>query len=452
MAGIAGLGERAAAPLRARMRTARREAAVRDSGEWVVVGLDNGGTTNNATVLDSRGRYLVDRMVEAPSCVREGPDRAIAALADALDNILLVTGVPRSAVRAVGLDTPGPVSADGVIASAGATNFSAPEWRGFDVRGALESRLAIPVVYNNDANAAALYAHHAYFPAEIAPLRSSVSVIIGTGLGGGVIEAGQIVRGAAGMAGELGHVPIPMDGLLVPGQRVPACNCGLSGDAESVASLTAIEKNLLPYWLGVFPDHELAGMEPSKAAKLVRGYGEAGDPLALKIFEQQAIAVGRLLTIAANFTDPHAYFLGGGVVDAAPHFRDWFLARVREHTILREEQARASRIALVPDLDMAGARGSAIAARAAVLHDLVLHGPAPQKPALQKPAIREPVLQEPALQEPALQEPALQEPALQEPALQESGLKQSALQGAATGPAADGPVLPEPPLPDAIRS
>jgi glucokinase len=78
------------------------------------------------------------------------------------------------------------------------------------------------------------------------------------------------------------------------------------------------------------------------------------------------MAIGRLLTIAANFTDPHVYLLGGGVVEAAPHFRDWFLDRVREHTTLREEQERAARIALVPDLDMAGARGSAIAASAAV--------------------------------------------------------------------------------------
>jgi glucokinase len=53
------------------------------------------------------------------------------------------------------------------------------------------------------------------------------------------------------------------------------------------------------------------------------------------------------------------------VVEAAPHFRDWFLAQVREHTMLREEQVRASSVALVPDRDMAGARGSAIAALAA---------------------------------------------------------------------------------------
>jgi glucokinase len=337
-----------------------------DPGRWVVVGLDNGGTTNNATVLDSDGRFLVDRLVESPSHVKDGPDKAIEALARSLEEVLELTATDRAMVRAVGLDTPGPVSADGVIAAQGATNFGNPQWRGFDVRGALELRIGLPVTYNNDANAAALYAHHVHFGAD-AEQRSSVSVIVGTGLGGGVVERGQVVRGAAGMAGELGHVWIPMDGLLEPGQPIPACNCGLSGDAESVASLTGIEKNLLPHWLAMFPDHELAAVSPpGQAAKLVRGYGEAGDALALGIFEQQAMAVGRLFTIAANFTDPDVYFVGGGVVEAAPHFRDWFLGRVRAHTVLREEQTRAAEVALVPDRDMAGARGSAIAASAAV--------------------------------------------------------------------------------------
>ncbi len=335
---------------------------MRDPGEWSVVGLDNGGTTNNATLLHSSGRFLVDRMVETPSCVREGPEKAIEALAGSLENILEVTGTDSAAVHAVGLDTPGPASADGVISSKGATNFAHQAWRGFDIRSALERRLGLPVVYSNDANAAALYAHHVHFGAD-APQRASVSAIVGTGLGGGVIEAGRIIRGAAGMAGELGHIQIPMDGLLDDGQPMPQCNCELPGDAESVASLTGIEKSLLPYWLTRFDGHPLAAAEsPGKAAKLVRGYGEDGDPLALKIFEQQAMALGRLFTVAANFTDPDAYFLGGGVVEAAAHFRDWFLAKVRENTILRAEQARAATIALVPDLDMAGARGAAIAA------------------------------------------------------------------------------------------
>ena len=330
-------------------------------GDWVAVGIDNGGTTNNGTVLTSDGRFLVDTMAELPSLVREGPDKAIQALVDEFDKVLGMTGVPREKVLAVGLDTPGPASAAGVLATGGATNFGHVGWHKFDIRGALEARLGVPVVYNNDANAAAIYAHHVRHGPE-SGRRSSVAAIVGTGLGGGVVQEGRIVKGAAGMAGELGHMPIPMEGLLEDGQPRPSCNCGLFADAESVASLTGITRNLLPYWLTRFPGHELAGVPIAKGAKLVRGYAERGDEMSLAIFRQQAMAIGQVFSIAAKFTDPDTYFVGGGVIEAAQHFRDWFLGVVRENTWLYAEQAELAEITLVPDLDMAGARGSAIAA------------------------------------------------------------------------------------------
>ncbi|WP_229072663.1 ROK family protein [Actinoplanes sp. DH11] len=339
--------------------------AVRTPSSWVVVGLDNGGTCNNATVLDATGQFLVSSLVENPSRVLDGPESAVESLAAAFTGILELTRTPLSLVRAVGLDTPGPASAHGVISSKGATNFNQVSWHGFDIRGALEARLGLPVIYNNDANAAALYAHHRHF-GTAALEKSSVSAIVGTGLGGGVVESGKVIRGAAGMAGELGHVQIPLHGVLEDDQFVPACNCGFEGDVESIASLTGIKKNLLPYWLTRFPEHPLAAEPVDRAAKLLRGYGEKDDPLAIAVFTQQAKAIGKLFTIAANFTDPDAYFLGGGVVEAAPHFRQWFLNTVREHTQLREEQKRAATFALVPDLDMAGARGAAVAALDAV--------------------------------------------------------------------------------------
>ena len=335
--------------------------SVRTPSSWVVVGLDNGGTCNNATVLDATGRYLVDRLVENPSLVTDGPESAVEQLAEAFTGILTLTSTPLTLVRAVGLDTPGPASADGVISSKGSTNFNQVSWHGFDIRGALEARIGLPVIYNNDANAAALYAHHRHF-GDNAMTTSSVSAIVGTGMGGGVVEGGQVISGAAGMAGELGHVQIPLFGVIEDDQPVPQCNCGFAGDVESIASLTGITKNLLPYWLTKYPDHPLAAEPIKKAAKLLRGYGEQNDPLALAVFGQQAKAIGKLFTIAANFTDPSAYFLGGGVVEAAPKFRQWFLNTVREHTQLRREQSAVATFALVPDLDMAGARGAAVAA------------------------------------------------------------------------------------------
>jgi predicted NBD/HSP70 family sugar kinase len=330
------------------------------SGSYLV-GLDNGGTANKFTVMDREGNFLIERLVELPSRVTEGPSAAIGALREAFEAAIELADVDRGDVLGVGFDTPGPATAQGVISSHGGTNFVHDDWKGYDFRTALEDELGLPVVYNNDGNAAALYAHHQHF-GPIGAERSSISAIVGTGLGGGVIESGRIVKGAAGMAGELGHVHIPMTGLLDDGQPIPRCNCGFVGDAESVASLTGIRNNLLPHWLTRYPDHELAGADPHDAAKQVRGYGERGDEMARHIFEQQAMALGRLFTIAANFTDPAVYLLGGGVIEAEPTFRDWFLQRVEEHTLLRDEQRDVASFALVTDLDMAGARGSAVAA------------------------------------------------------------------------------------------
>ncbi len=331
----------------------------------VVVGVDVGGTKTNATVLTEDGRFLIDRMIEVPSRVTDGPRAAVESIALVYAAALDAAGTLPARVLAVGLDTPGPASAGGVISRRGSTNFSQPDWWGFDVRAAVERELRLPVIYNNDGNAAALYAHQQHFGDESAR-RSSVAAIVGTGLGGGVIEMGAVVRGASGMAGELGHVHIPMVGLLAPGQPMPTCNCGFVGDLESVASLSGIRNNLLPYWLTQYPDHQLAELPVEDGAKAVREYAQRGDEMSLRIFEQQAMAIGRMFTIAANFTDPDAYFVGGGVVEAEPHFRDWFLDNVQRHSELRSEQRDCAEFLVVSDLDMAGARGSAMAALNAI--------------------------------------------------------------------------------------
>ncbi|MGB8861440.1 MAG: ROK family protein [Ilumatobacteraceae bacterium] len=331
----------------------------------VVVGIDVGGTKTNATVLADDDGFLIHRMIEVPSRVTEGPQAAIAAIVDVVAAVLVAAGAQHRTVLAVGLDTPGPATASGVISRRGSTNFAQEAWWGFDVRAAVEDALRLPVIYNNDGNAAALYAHQQHYGAESSK-RSSVSAIVGTGLGGGVIELGAVVRGAAGMAGELGHVHIPVHGLLVPGQPIPRCNCGFEGDLESIASLSGIQNNLLPFWLTQYPQHPLAALPISTAAKEVRAYAQRGDEMALKIFEQQAMAIGRMFTIAANFTDPDGYFIGGGVVEAEAHFRDWFLAIVQQHTLLRDEQREVAEFLVVSDLDMAGARGSAMAALNAI--------------------------------------------------------------------------------------
>jgi len=307
-----------------------------NSSSWVVVGLDNGGNCNSATVLDGLGRFLVDRLVESPSRVQEGPDVAIEALA----------GCPRPCARHHG-------GGAGVGALSSAWDAGACQPRRCDllegsdellrstlarVRYSRRARapLEVPVIYNNDGNAAALYAHHSHFGREAA-LHSSVSAIVGTGLGGGVIEAGRVISGAAGMAGELGHVHIPMQGLLADGQPIPECNCGFVGDVESVASLTGIERKPP----AVLAD-ALSGPRAREKGVDQRGR-EAGPrlrrlrrPAGTRDLQSAGDGDRRLFTIASNFIDPSAYFVGGGVVEASPRFREWFAhARARAHSTAR---------------------------------------------------------------------------------------------------------------------
>jgi hypothetical protein len=82
----------------------------------------------DATVVDESGVFLVDRMVETPSCVTDGPEAAVAAIGAVMLLALDIAGARREMVRAAGLDTPGPATADGVISVRGATNFAGPAW------------------------------------------------------------------------------------------------------------------------------------------------------------------------------------------------------------------------------------------------------------------------------------------------------------------------------------
>src|SRR4029078_13338793 len=137
-------------------------------------------------------------------------------------------------VVAAGLDTPEIVNAAGERRAPGSTNFSHRDWARFDMRGGLQEQRGIPVTYLNDGNAAALWGHMALFGTRPA---SSVSAIIGTGLGGGLVMDGRVVEGRNGFGGEVGHVLIPCEDIAeLKGVR-PPCHCGRTGDLESVFSV-----------------------------------------------------------------------------------------------------------------------------------------------------------------------------------------------------------------------
>jgi predicted NBD/HSP70 family sugar kinase len=142
----------------------------------------------------------------------------------------------------------------------------------------------------------------------------------------------------------------------------PECNCGRTGDLESLCSLTGIERNLLPYFLPRFPGHALGKMELRQAAKQVRGLAEKGDPLCKEIFRVQAHALGLFFDEMVNTFDPEALIVGGGALETGVEFQRWFLDEIRVGMPPQREEQVGIPIYVMPNGDTAGARGAAIEA------------------------------------------------------------------------------------------
>lgn len=326
----------------------------------VIAGVDLGGTAVNYTLVDSQGKFLIEGLCEHPSLAQQGPEVCLRQIEDGLGIAAEKTGVRLSDIVAIGLDTPGPASATGQFSARGGTNFVHRRWSGFDIREALSGKLAKPVTYLNDGNAAALWGHFAIFGESTR--EASISAIIGTGLGGGVIVNGNVVIGKNGFGGELGHVLIPYQAIAeIPGLH-PVCNCGRTGDLESLCSLTAIQKSLLPYFLPKYPGHELAKLPAGEAAKRVRAQAEKGDSLCKEIFRVQAHALGLFFDEMINTFDPDALIIGGGALETGKQFQQWFIGEVRSAMPNQREEQAGIPIHLIPHGDTAGARGAAIEA------------------------------------------------------------------------------------------
>lgn len=326
----------------------------------VIAGVDLGGTAINYTIIDAQEHFLIEGLCEHPALSTQGPDVCLAQIEKGLEIAAAKAGVQLGDVAAVGLDTPGPASATGVLSARGSTNFVHCDWSGYDIRQKLEARLGRPVTYLNDGNAGALWGHFSIFGDD--RTHTSITTVIGTGLGGGVIIDGSVVKGRAGFGGELGHVLIPYQSIAGTEGLKPLCNCGRIGCLESVCSLTAIGRTLLPYFLPRYPGHELGKMDMGKAAKLVRGMAEKGDPLSRDVFRVQAHGMGLFFDQMINTFDPDAMVIGGGALETGPDFQKWFLAETRSAMpVQRVEQADIP-IYVMPNGDTAGARGAAIEA------------------------------------------------------------------------------------------
>jgi len=323
--------------------------------------VDLGGTAVNYTFLTGQEQFMLEELCEYPARSKEGPEICLQQIADGLEIAASKAGVQFADVAVVGLGTPGPASAAGVLSAKGSTNFVHPGWAAFDICQNLEHRLGKPVTYLNDGNAGALWGHFVLFGASTRA--TSISTIIGTGLGGGVITDSNVVKGRKGYGGELGHVLIPYQSIDAIRGLKPECNCGRLGDLESLCSLTAIEKCLLPFFLRQYPGHQLGEIgDFRQAAKLVRGLAESGDSMCKEIFRVQANALGLFFDAMINTFDPDALIVGGGALETKQEFQRWFLDEIRASMPKQREEQADIPIYVMPNGDTAGARGAAIEA------------------------------------------------------------------------------------------
>ena len=250
----------------------------------LVIGVDVGGTTIKAALLDSEG--LEYGRSERPTPRHLGPDAVVATTIDIIAE--LRARVPESGrVGAVGLVVPGVVDPQQGIAVY-AANIG---WRQLHLRQIVAEGVGLPVVLDHDVRAAGL--------AELESgagrgLQDVLYVALGTGVAAAVITRGEVVAGATDRAGELGHLPVFPDG--------EPCACGQRGCTETYASAAALSRRYTAAsGTSDVPAHDVI----SRAA--------AGDALADAIFNDAITALGRALVHYVLLMDPELILIGGGM-------------------------------------------------------------------------------------------------------------------------------------------
>lgn len=263
--------------------------------------IDLGGTKLLSTIAASDGEILSRDL--RPSLTKEGLEAVLARISVSLDMALATAGLQRSDLSAVGVASPGAIDFErGVVSEAP----QLPGWKDVPLRDLLQEQLGLPVLLDNDANAAAF--GELTFGAGTGS-RHMLYLTISTGVGGGIIIDGQLYRGKHGAAGELGHIVVAMGG--------PVCPCGARGCLEAIASGTAMAwraQEMLDAGKAPVLARLMDGGPPT--AKLIAEAAQQGDQDCAEIFRVAAFALGNALASYVSIFDPNAIVLGGGVMNS----------------------------------------------------------------------------------------------------------------------------------------
>lgn len=277
------------------------------------VGVDLGGTNIKAGLLDDQANLLARLSIATEA--EHGPDHVIARIVQAIDQVLAQAGLPRQDVAGVGIGAPGAMShKKGLIIAPP----NLPGWHNVPLRDRVAALSGLPTVLENDANAAAW---GEFWAGAGRGTDNMVMFTLGTGVGGGIIIDGQILRGAFDNAAELGHM------IVKPGGR--PCGCGQRGCLEAYSSAAATARRAI--------EAIQAGQDSSLKARLEAGQpvesrhveqaARAGDPLAERIWDEACYYLAIACVNVQHFCNPQRVVLAGGMIGAGAFLLD----RVRKH-------------------------------------------------------------------------------------------------------------------------
>ncbi len=336
----------------------------------VYIGVDIGGTKVAINGIDENRKPVAKDWLEVPSHSDKGPDATIKQIVAGLKAFLDREKIAPVQVVAVGIDSPGPADINGKIEKSANMH---PAWEGFELRASAERELSaalghpVKVRYENDCNAAALWESQIGNPEgnEVMALLAP-----GTGLGGGIVINGVLLRGARGMGAELGHVEI-IHPPFVEGWQ-PKCGCGQTYCSEAYASMAALNKILriaLP--MEKYKNHPLNQISGAtedetwkKRAFGVRGLAAKGDELCQAIFDWQSQAIGKLCRQVADTIDPDRFVIGGGFIEGGPELTARIM-KIIQNTFKQyafKKHAAEVKFEVARSGDQAGCLGAAVSA------------------------------------------------------------------------------------------
>ncbi|MEI6502415.1 MAG: ROK family protein [Armatimonadota bacterium] len=279
-----------------------------------LIGLDIGATDVKVALWDLEANAL-SHFFKMPSQACQGPEACLLAAGEACEQATRQMGLPLSSVLAIGVGIFGPVDRpNGVLEQTPLF----PQWRRVAVTASLSERLGVPVHLENDANLA-VYGEWWQGAAKGCPI--TVGLTLGTGIGGGIVIDGEIIQGATGYAGELGHISVAADG--------PLCPCGNTGCLGRMASATALVRR--------YRERLQEAEAPYSTAREIAEAARQGDALCAAVVTDVAEDLARAILVLVDCLNPHCVVLCGGMSQMGEQLlqpiRAWIAAKSFENAL-----------------------------------------------------------------------------------------------------------------------